>query len=150
MLISREPSVVTVLVDTGAWYALADTSDKLHREARAFFTQYAGTKPFLTTDLILSETLALLGAHLGRPPALAFWGTLRETRIPVLTPEPADLEGAWRIAQAYPDQAFSFVDCTTFAMMERLGIDEVFAFDAHFLVYRFGPDRRRGFRRLPG
>jgi predicted nucleic acid-binding protein len=64
-------------------------------------------------------------------------------------PEPVDLEAAWRIAQAYPDQAFSFVDCLSFALMERLGIEEVFAFDAHFLVYRFGPGRRRGFRRVP-
>jgi hypothetical protein len=33
--------------------------------------------------------------------------------------------------------------------MERLGVDEAFAFDAHFLVYRFGPARRRVIRRLP-
>jgi hypothetical protein len=34
--------------------------------------------------------------------------------------------------------------------MERLGIEEAFAFDAHFLVYRFGPRQRRAIRRLPG
>jgi len=34
-------------------------------------------------------------------------------------------------------------------MMERQGIHEAFAFDAHFLVYRFGPARQRAFRRLP-
>jgi predicted nucleic acid-binding protein len=33
--------------------------------------------------------------------------------------------------------------------MERLGIDEAFAFDSHFLVYRFGPRRQRAIRRLP-
>lgn len=140
---------MSVLVDTGAWYALADASDRHHREARAFYTQHAGTTPLLTTDLVVAETWALLSAHLGRQAALFFWGTLRETKTPVLTPEPADLEVAWRIAQAYLDQAFSFVDCATFAMMERLGINDVFAFDAHFLVYRFGPGRRGGFRRLP-
>jgi predicted nucleic acid-binding protein len=139
-----------VLVDTGAWYALADTSDRHHQEARGFYAQRAGLTPFLTTDLIMAEALALMHAHLGRPAALTFWGSIRETRVSILTPEPADLEAAWYIAQAYPDQAFSFVDCATFALMERLGIDEVFAFDAHFLVYRFGPGRRRGFRRLPG
>jgi hypothetical protein len=32
--------------------------------------------------------------------------------------------------------------------MERLGIDEAFAFDTHFLVYRFGPRRHRAIRRF--
>lgn len=140
---------MSVLVDTGAWYALADTSDGHHKAARAFYAQRAGSAAFVTTDLVLAETLALLSAHLGRPAGVTFWGTLRETKIPVLTPEPADLEAAWHITQAYDDQAFSFVDCATFAMMERLGIDDAFAFDAHFLVYRFGPGRRKKFRRLP-
>jgi predicted nucleic acid-binding protein len=66
-----------------------------------------------------------------------------------LTVGPIDLEAAWHIAQAFPDQPFSFVDCTSFAIMERLGILDAFAFDTHFLVYRFGPDRQRALRRFP-
>jgi len=91
----------------------------------------------------------VLSARLGQSAALAHWGALREARIPVLAPDPVDLEAAWRIAQDYSDQSFSFVDCTTFAMMERLGITDAFAFDVHFLEYRFGPGRSRGFRSFP-
>jgi uncharacterized protein len=86
---------------------------------------------------------------LGRAAALTFWETIRVTRTPVLTVDPVDLESAWHIVHAFPDQAFSFVDCTTFALMERVGIEEAFAFDAHFLVYRFGPGRQRALRRHP-
>jgi len=32
-----------------------------------------------------------------------------------------DLEAARPIAQALPDQAFSFVDCASFGVMERMG-----------------------------
>lgn len=138
-----------MLVDTGAWYAIADASDRHHEEARDFYAEHAGRTPLTTTDLIVAETWAILNSHLGRSAALIFWDTLRDTRTPILTAEPVDLEAAWRIAQAFPDQAFSFVDCTTFALMERLGIHEAFAFDAHFLIYRFGPDRQRAFRRVP-
>jgi len=67
----------------------------------------------------------------------------------VITMEPVDLEAAWRILQGFPDQLFSIVDGATFAVMERLGIGEAFAFDAHFLIYRYGPNRQRAFTRIP-
>lgn len=138
-----------MLVDTGAWYAVADASDRHHEEARRFYSARAPEDRFVTTDLIVAETWALLSSHLGRSAAVTFWETLRATRTPILTLEPVDLEAAWHIVQAFPDQAFSFVDCTTFAVMERVGIDEAFAFDAHFLVYRFGPSRQRALLRFP-
>ena len=140
---------MSMLVDTGAWYAIADASDRLHERARKFYAEHAGETAFVTTDLILAETMALVTAHLGRSAARTFWGTLRETRIPLLTLEPIDLEAAWHIGHALPDQDFSFVDCTSFAVMERLGIHEAFSFDTHFLVYRFGPNRQKAFRRFP-
>jgi predicted nucleic acid-binding protein len=141
---------VSILVDTGAWYALTDTSDRHHEQASHFYAEHVGQTAFVTTDLLVAETMALITVHLGRAAALQFWGSIREARIPLLPLEPADLEAAWHIAQTFPDQAFSFVDCTSFALMERLGIHDAFALDAHFLVYRFGPGRLRALRRLPG
>jgi predicted nucleic acid-binding protein len=138
-----------MLVDTGAWYAIADASDRHHEEARRFYLAQAPEGRFVTTDVIIAETWALISAHLSRAAALTFWETLRETRTSILTIDPIDLESAWHIVHAFPDQTFSFVDCTTFALMARAGIDEAFAFDAHFLVYRFGPGRQRAFRRFP-
>ena len=138
-----------MLVDTGAWYAVTDASDRHHAEARRFYLEHAPQGRFVTTDLIVSEAWTLIGAHLGRAAALTFWDTLRATRTPILTVDIVDLDAAWRIVHAFPDQDFSFTDCASFAMMERLGIDEAFAFDAHFLVYRFGPRRQRAFKRFP-
>ena len=138
-----------MLVDTGAWYAVADASDRHHEAARRFYLAEAPHGRFVTTDVIVAETWALISVHLGRAAALTFWETLRETRTSILTIDPLDLESAWHIVHAFPDQTFSFVDCTTFALMARVGIEEAFAFDSHFLVYRFGPARQRAFRRFP-
>jgi len=140
---------MSLLVDTGAWYAITDTADRHHKEASRFFLDQAPKTNLVTTDLILAETWTLLNSHLGRYSAVTFWETLRETRTPILTIDPVDLEAAWRIIQDFPDQTFSFVDCTNFALMERLGINEAFAFDAHFLTYRYGPKKQHVFRCLP-
>ena len=140
---------MSILVDTGAWYAVTDTADRHHQEAGRFFLDQAPKTTLVTTDLILSETWTLLNSHLGRYAAITFWETLRETRTPILTIDPVDLEAAWRITQAFPDQTISFVDCTSFVLMERLGINEVFTFDAHFLTYRYGPKKQRVFHCLP-
>lgn len=125
---------MSILVDTSAWYALADTADRHHEEAKDLYLERADKGEFLTTVLILAETWTLLTSRLGRSAAITFWRTLRESRTPLLIPEAVDIEVAWHIVEDFADQSFSLVDCTSFALMERLGIQEAFAFDTHFLV----------------
>lgn len=50
----------------------------------------------------------------------------------------ADLEVARAISDRSPDQSFSIVGRTSFALMERLGIPRVIAFDQDFEIYRYG------------
>jgi predicted nucleic acid-binding protein len=57
----------------------------------------------------------------------------------------ADLERAWEIGEAFPDQSFSIVDRTSFAIMERLGITRAASFDDDFAIYRYGRERNRAF-----
>ena len=125
---------MTIFVDTGAWYAVADSSDRHHAAASRFYLSEAAPGRFVTSDLVMAEAWTLIASHLGRPAAVRFWETLRDARIPVLPLEVTDIEAAWHIAQGFPDQDFSFTDCTSFALMERLGVTEAFAFDRHFLV----------------
>jgi predicted nucleic acid-binding protein len=46
-----------------------------------------------------------------------------------------DEEKAKGIIGRYTDKTFSYTDTTSFAVMERLGIREAFAFDPHFQQY---------------
>ena len=87
----------------------------------------------------------LLRARLGRQAANRFWEGLRSGVATVEVVSAADLEAAWQIGEAYPDQDFSIVDRTSFAVMRRLGIERAASFDHHFAIFRFGPDRRRAF-----
>ncbi len=141
-------SISTILIDTSAWYALGNVKDRYHTEAREFYLARPA-QDRLTTDLIVAETWTLVASRAGRPAALKFWESVRETRTLVVPVESSDLEVAWRIINDWSDQDFSFVDCATFALMERLGLTDVFAFDTHFLIYRYGVGRSRAFHRLP-
>ena len=60
----------------------------------------------------------------------------------------ADLQAARTIGRDFPDQDFSLVDRTCFAVMERLGLERAATFDSDFAVYRWGPRRDRAFEVL--
>jgi hypothetical protein len=93
----------------------------------------------------LIETWLLLNSRYRRDAAERFWGSIRQSGVHVETVAPADLEAAWAIGQSYRDQAFSIVDRTSFAVMERLGILQAASFDNDFAVYRFGRAREKAF-----
>jgi predicted nucleic acid-binding protein len=133
---------VSLFVDTSAWYAAADRDDRGHERATAIL---GGDEARITSDHVLVETWALLRYRLGRRAANRFWEGLRAGVAEVATVSAADLQSAWAIIEVFPDQDFSIVDCTSFAVMQRLGLRRVAAFDEDFAVFRFGRGRRQAF-----
>ena len=70
-------------------------------------------------------------------------------RLGVASIEPvtaADLENAWATGEAFPDQDFSIVDRTSFAVMQRLGLERAASFDNDFAVFRYGSKRAKALR----
>jgi predicted nucleic acid-binding protein len=149
MRLSTRRSVADLFVDTGAFYAVADSSDSHHAEARAAFKARAASGDLITTDHVVVESWLLLRARLGRNAAMKFWDALMTDVVQVVGVSSADLIRAREIAREWPDQDFSLIDCTSFAAMERLGLEEAFAFDSHFRTYRFGPSRDKAFQVVP-
>lgn len=94
---------------------------------------------------MLVETWLLVRHRLHRAAAERFWEGLRGGVAVVHPVTAVDLEQAWGIGEAFPDQDFSIVDRTSFAVMQRLGVHRVAAFDDDFAVFRFGPGKRRAF-----
>ncbi len=136
---------MSLFVDTSAWYAAVDAGDGSHRRATKIL---AAGEPLVTSDHVLAETCLLLRYRLGRQPAERFWEGLRAGVATIAVVGEADLETAWAMGQTFSDQDFSIVDRTSFAVMQRLGIDRVASFDDHFAVYRYGRNRNRAFEVL--
>ena len=119
------------LVDTGAWFALAVPSDPNHQRTADWLAS-AGVS-LLTTDYIVDETLTLLRARGERRRALElgaefFNGTLAE----IYRLSEDDLRAAWQVFQDYDDKNWSYTDCTSKIVIERLGLKTALAFDQHF------------------
>ncbi|HET6630747.1 MAG TPA: PIN domain-containing protein [Woeseiaceae bacterium] len=133
---------MSLFVDTSMWYAAADRGDLSNARAKSVL---GSDKALVTSDHVLVESWLLLHHRLGRDAAGRFWEGLRGGVARVERVNSADLEAAWAIATAFPDQDFSIVDRTSFAVMERLGVHRAAALDDDFAVYRFGSKRDRAF-----
>jgi predicted nucleic acid-binding protein len=136
---------LSVFVDTSVWFGAANIRDRLNARAKNLLADIAS--PVLT-DHILVETWRLLHARVHRQAAEQFWLGVRDGAAQLETVLAADLEAAWAIGEAFPDQDFSVVDRTSFAVMERLGLTRAASFDNHFAVYRYGRSRDRAFEIL--
>ena len=133
---------MSLFVDTSIWYASADKSDEGNVPAKAVLS--AG-ELLITTDHVLVETWTLIHHRLGKRAAERFWEVLRSGSATVETVVAADLDSAWEIGKVYRDQDFSIIDRTSFAVMQRLGIERVASLDDDFAIFRYGPNRRFAF-----
>lgn len=130
-------------MDTSVWYAAADVDDVSNTRAKEIL---AGGEPLVTTDHVLVETWTLLRWRIHREAAEAFWKGLRSGLASVEAVGDADLQAAWTIGRDFPDQDFSLVDRTSFAVMVRLGLVRGASFDDDFAVFRFGRNRSEAFQ----
>jgi uncharacterized protein len=134
-----------IFVDTGAWYALVDNDDTDHDAAAAFLA--ANSVPLITTNAVFTETVTLIRYRIGHEAARIFGQKLKESVfVRMVAVTPADEERAWDIFTKYRDQDFSFVDCTSFAVMQRMKLTAAFAFDRHFKVMKFTVAPEQGSR----
>lgn len=120
-----------IFTDTGAWFALLLTDDPNHQAARDWFR--TNRQILITTDYVIDETLTLLKARGQMRKALEigrqfFANTL--CQVYFLTEE--DILETWRTFERYADKEWSFTDCSSKVVMDKLEITQAFAFDHHF------------------
>jgi len=128
-------------VDSSGWYAMVDADDPNHAIAVRRFRRVTGQRrPLVSTNHVVGETNTLLRKRLGFRLALAFLEQVRTDPLIHRAFVPAEWEEeAERLLEQYDDQAFSYVDATSFVAMRRLRIQEALAFDRDFLVAGFIP-----------
>lgn len=125
-----------VLVDTGAWYTLADQQDANHKAAVAIQAGIVVQRPRLfTTNFIVDETYTLLRTRLAQSAAVRFLDDLRASTVTVVRISTTDEAAAEDLLRRFIDKRFSYTDATSFVVMEWLGIAVAFTFDRNFTEY---------------
>jgi len=131
-----------IFLDTSFLYALVDKDDENHAQVREIFEREQGKQLsdfVLTTNHILSETLTILrvcgkrddrfrherAVQMGQQLYAGTWGRLHQ-----VTPE--EERAAFEYFTKYADKEYSFVDCVSFVLMEKLGIQVAWTTDGDF------------------
>jgi predicted nucleic acid-binding protein len=76
--------------------------------------------------------------NIGHANAVEFGRRARDSRLLQVQHISEEIERhAWDIFCRYDDKDFSYTDCTSFAVMQLLGLDAAFAFYQHFRQFGF-------------
>ncbi len=126
----------SVLVDAGAWLALADQDDAHHREATLIQQRLVTARSRLfVTNFLVDETYTPIRVRLSPRLAVRFLDRLYALSVDRIRITPDDEANAEAILRRFSDKRFSYTDATSFVVIERLGIEAAFTFDRNFTEY---------------
>ena len=133
-----------VFVDSWAWLAWAASDDPAHERAVVLRRElYEQGALLVTSRFVLAESLTRLRYDVGLPSALALVeaadGLVEIDSLDVIPVEETLWQEALGWFRRFDDQMFSFVDCTSFAIMHARAINEDLTGDRHFAVAGFTP-----------
>ena len=125
-----------VFVDSSAHFALADAKEQNHSDALSILRRLSAERWHLvTSNFIVAETHALTLTRLGRVTAARVLDRIERSSTLIERVSIEDERRARAIIRQYADKDWSLTDATSFAVMERLGIDQAFAFDRNFAQF---------------
>lgn len=120
-----------IFIDTSAFISLM-VEDEFHGKAVKWWSE-SSKQDLLTSNLVAIETLGWIRYKAGKTKAIDAGKRFFESgelKIERVTNE--DEKHSWRLFQKLNGRGISMIDCTSFAVMKRLGIKQAFAFDQDF------------------
>jgi predicted nucleic acid-binding protein len=125
-------AIENVFVDTSAFYALMDRSDRYHEKANRLWSSLLDEEVFLkTSNYIIIETLALLQSRLGFEAANLYSSAILAL-VDVLWVKEMRHNLAFELWLSLGRGRVSLVDCVSFIEMRHNQLEHVFGFDKHF------------------
>ncbi len=125
-----------ILVDTGAWLALADRGDAYHARCREFFRR--NREPLMTTYPALVECVHLMFGRIGVARTLAWMDTLATQGVGVLVMSAEHLPRLNALMRQYDDLPMDLADASLVLLAEETGEGRIVSTDERdFHTYRW-------------
>lgn len=131
-----------VLIDTGAFLAIADIRDEHHRESVDCLRAVAARRlPLFVTLPTIFETHRRILYSLGRVKAMEFLYGVHDGNTNILFADNEDVVKSMELLEQYHYLDLTLTDTSNMAIMLKNRIATIFAFDRHYLEV--------GFKRIP-
>ena len=126
-----------IYVDTSAFYALIDRSDRHHQQASILWPDLLNDNICLiTSNYVVWETLGLLQKRIGCEAAI-LWNRDVLGVLDVWWVNEDMHQRAYELWLNLGRQRPSLVDCVSFVTMHQHQIEKVFCFKPHFINFGF-------------
>ena len=137
---------MTIVADTGALYALVDSSDAWHQRVLEWWR--VNVDDIVVPVCVLPEVCYLLHTRISPDAESAFVHSVANGELTIEPLESEDVVRADALMRKYSDLELGFVDSTLIATAERLDSVELLTTDRrHFSAVR--PGHARSFRLSP-
>jgi uncharacterized protein len=126
--------MATWFIDTGFAIALCVRRDKYHSQAAALASEIERTGTLLVTThaVILEIGAALSKLDIRADSAILMRSLLSDASVQVLPSDAVRMHKALGLFEQRPDKEWSLCDCTSFVVMQELGITQALSTDHHF------------------
>jgi uncharacterized protein len=128
--------VSRLFIDTAGWASLFIPTETYHPQAAERFQRsQQRQQPWVTTNYVVAELVALLGSRQRAPRTTLFQyidSIKLASYVEVVHLDATADAAAWELCKSRPDKAWSLVDCTSFVVMQQMEIQEALTTDHHF------------------
>ena len=137
---------MSILIDTGFWYASIDGSDEHHKDVAPIAWEIR--EQVIAPIPVITETAYLVLKNQGVEALAAFADSLAASKFVLEAPSSSDYLRTAEILRKYNDANIDFVDACIVAMAERLNITKILTVDRrYFQIFR--PVHCKAFEILP-
>lgn len=128
-----------IFADANYWIALLNPRDNLHTRALEVSNDLQECR-IITSEMVLTEllnSLAQFGEELRRRAADSVKQLKSDPNVRVVPQTSVQFNEAMKRYVERPDKEWGLTDCSSFLIMESEGIQEVLAYDKHFVQAGF-------------
>ena len=123
-----------IFIDASFYLSLLNPKDNNHEKAIKIGQEYEGEE-YVTSQMVLGEVLTVGSQRFDKTLTIKFIEEVLKSRTRVVLEKPELIKGAYNIFKKIRFKNVSWVDCYSFAIMEKLKIKKALTFDKYFKYF---------------